>query len=361
MVVVWAAVFCAAVWQQVGIWRSAENNQQSGRTWLWGGAARVMVILGVIASASVFLSQAVPQINEWTKLAFGEDPIGKYEIHLLRDGTELEISGPITFGLTDDVRRILDASSQVQVVHLNSIGGRTGEARKLRDLIRKRSLITYTATGCSSACTIAFLGGQKRLIASEARLGFHQYTFPGMDQTDMQVAYAEDRQSMIAAGILPGFADRAFSTPAADMWHPSPEELLRAGVITGFASKTDFARCSRIYDEATTSNGEAWLATGREKYPDFDTVVLNPELSITETMRDLIVLSEVSPDIAYYLGHHPAEARTIALRSPVAQAHAFGRIAAGLGHVTSVRPRLTASEAIRKCIERVVPQKIHEQ
>ncbi len=125
------------------------------------------------------------------------------------------------------------------------------------------------------------------------------------------------------------------------------------------------ALCSRIYDEAMTSNGEAWLATGREKFPDFDAVVLNRQLSITETMRDLIVLSELGHDIAYYLGHHPAEARTIALRSPVAQAHAFGRIeakiAADLGHVISVTPGLTASEAILKCIERVAPQKIHVQ
>jgi hypothetical protein len=258
----------------------------------------------MLGSASVFLAKGVPQINALTTLAFGDDPLGKYQIHLLRHGTELEISGPLTFGLTNDVRRILDANTHIKVMHLNSDGGRLAEARHLRDLIRERSLTTYTATRCSSACTIAFLGGHKRLIAAEARLGFHQYTFPGMDQKDLQAEYAKDRRSMVAAGVSPAFAKRAFLAPNTEMWYPTPQELLQAGVITGFASKADFALSGVVAyrDRAKLER----LLTQLPVYeaikqfdPDiYEKIITHMERSAQEGRTEAELLAEVRQQIA---------------------------------------------------------------
>ena len=72
---IWAVLLLLTVWQQVGIWRSAGKHQSRGGTAFWAGAAKFMVVLGVLGSASVFLTKGVPQINELTKLAFGDDPL----------------------------------------------------------------------------------------------------------------------------------------------------------------------------------------------------------------------------------------------------------------------------------------------
>ncbi len=59
-----------------------------------------------------------------------DDPdVPDYTIHLLNGGTEIEIAGGIKYGLAEDFRKILKASGQVRVVHLDSIGGRLGEGQ----------------------------------------------------------------------------------------------------------------------------------------------------------------------------------------------------------------------------------------
>lgn len=47
------------------------------------------------------------------------------------EGTELELAGGMPFGTTDAVKKFLDAAPAVQVIHLNSQGGRINEAYKL--------------------------------------------------------------------------------------------------------------------------------------------------------------------------------------------------------------------------------------
>jgi hypothetical protein len=112
--------------------------------------------VGLIVAISQFTTVGVPQIQEFAKIAIGNDPVGTYQLRVLRDATELEIAGAIVFGLTDDVSRTLDAHPTIHIVHLNSQGGRVAEARQLRDLIASRGLTTYTASGCFSGCVIAY-------------------------------------------------------------------------------------------------------------------------------------------------------------------------------------------------------------
>ena len=231
-----AALAIVSVWQIVGIWRSAGKHRSRGGKSAWGWAARIMVVLFVLNNVNGAVKY-VPTIIDGSMALLGYDPLGTYRIRLLRDGTELEVSGTITFGITKDVLRALD-SSQI-IIHLNSVGGRMAEGHELQKLIRARSLITYTASECSSACAIAFLGGQRRLIAAQARLGFHQPRGFSLSQTDLQAWYAAETQRLIAAGVDPGFAYRALSVSNADMWYPTVQELFEAGVITGVSSRPD--------------------------------------------------------------------------------------------------------------------------
>jgi hypothetical protein len=239
--VAWLFAIATTLWQLVGVWRSAGKHKGRGGSGFWAGTARLMVILGFLGLPSTLSKVTFPQIAEFWRIAAGDPDTGKHELHILRGGTELEYAGGITFGATDDVRKLLDADPAIRVVHINSAGGRVAEARKLRDLIRERKLVTYTASACASACTIAFMGGVQRFGAPTAKLGFHRGSFPGVTDEELAQENDADRRWLIGIGVPAWFADRAYSTPSDSMWWPTSDELKRAGIITGIARPDDFA------------------------------------------------------------------------------------------------------------------------
>jgi hypothetical protein len=80
----------------------------------------------------------------------------------------------------------------------------------------------------------------------------------------------------------------------------------------------------------------------REKYDDFDTVVYNPQLSITTAMAETIQESDNGPELAYFLGKNPKEAARIAALSPFLQAKELGRLESKL---TAAPPATKTSSA----------------
>lgn len=68
--------------------------------------------------------------------------------------------------------------------------------------------------------------------------------------------------------------------------------------------------------------------SARDKYDDFDQVVHNPKLRITDAMAETIKASEVGPEIAYWLGNNPKEADRVSRLSPLQQAREIGKIEA---------------------------------
>jgi hypothetical protein len=238
---IWSLLAVITMWQIVGTWRSANTYVKTSRRRLWAILAKIALVIGLVASLEAFVFTGIPQLVEYAKVAAGRDPLGTYRLRTLKNATELEIAGSIVFGLTDDVRRLLDAQPTIKVIHLNSDGGRVGEARHLRDLISARRLTTYTATGCFSACTLPYAAGTRRLIANDAALGFHQYAFPGVKANELGSVYDVDKADWIARGFATQFVDRAFTIPHTDLWRPSHAELLAARVITGYAGNNEVA------------------------------------------------------------------------------------------------------------------------
>jgi hypothetical protein len=239
---IWACVLLLASWQLVGTWRSAKHysstRRQQGRSAVWGVLAQTAVIFGVFTIVSTIVRDGVPQIVESWRIAFLNDPdIPEYSIRVMRDGTEAEIDGGFKYGLADDFVKILSASRQVKVVHLNSIGGRLGEGKKLSEIIRGRGLTTYVSSKCMSACTLAFAGGRQRYLRNGAILGFHKGAFPGIDDEgdDLQ------RAIFIEAGFDAAFIAKALSTSNRDMYKPGADVLLAAHVITGTTDGKQFA------------------------------------------------------------------------------------------------------------------------
>ena len=190
-------------------------------------------MLGCINLASAFVVM-IPLFIDLGKIATGLDEFDDYTITLLEENTEMQVNGGIAFGLAEAVQKELDKAPSVSVIHLNSIGGRVVEARKLRDLIVQRGLSTYTELGCNSACVVAFIAGKMRVLNQKAKLGFHRYSpLGGLAEESIEDQMRIDKLYFKhVAGIDRRFVEKAFSTPSDDVWYPSIDELIEAGVVT---------------------------------------------------------------------------------------------------------------------------------
>lgn len=85
----------------------------------------------------------------------------------------------------------------------------------------------------------------------------------------------------------------------------------------------------------------------RNKYDDFEQVVYNPKLVITNEMAETIKASEIGPDLAYWLGSNPKEAARISAMSPLQQAREIGKLEAKLGSNPVTKPTSSAPAPIK--------------
>lgn len=236
----YGCVVTLTLWQLVGIWRSADKHSQRGGKAFWAGLAKVMVVLGLLRAAGDFTTQGIPIISEGAKLFVGIDNTPPHQIRLLRDGTELELAGGMPFGTADAVKKFLDAAPTVQIIHLNSQGGRINEAYQLYKTIKERNLSTYTSADCVSACSLAFLAGQERYLGESGRLGFHSTSIGELSGEVAKDLNYDVRQTLQTHGVPNSFIDRALSTSPKDMWYPSKDELLEARVINSVVDSRYF-------------------------------------------------------------------------------------------------------------------------
>lgn len=240
LTMIWSTILLGLTVQSVGVWRSARRHirywQGRGRLGIWGVAAQAVVVLGLLGAAGQLVFLGGPQFIESWQMAFQDDPsISPYAVRLMRDGTEAEIAGGFKYGLSRDAARLFAQAPNLKVVHLNSGGGRLGEAMELAKLIRARGLTTYTSASCSSACTIAFTAGRDRYLRSGAKLGFHRAIFAGTESTD------EMRQLLRGGNVEPRFIERAVAQPANSIWYPSEKELAAANVIMAVVDDDRYA------------------------------------------------------------------------------------------------------------------------
>lgn len=236
----WGALFLILIWQSTGIWRSAGNHRRRTGRIGWAMVARAAVIVGVFQFGAQ-MYKLWPMVEySWT-LAWGIDDTPPYHLRLLRDGTEAELSGGLSIGAGDAVRKLLDASPRVQVVHLNSVGGFISEGSKLYRLLSERKLSTYTSSECMSACTLAFLGGAARYLAPEAKLGFHSGSFGTLDGRDLPEVNEAMAAILRERSVPEWFIDKALSTPSGTLWYPTQDELISTGIVSEIVDAHNFA------------------------------------------------------------------------------------------------------------------------
>ncbi|HTI87169.1 MAG TPA: hypothetical protein VL966_11235 [Alphaproteobacteria bacterium] len=276
--VFWTAMLGIRVWQIGGVWRSASryasDRRKVGRRTGWATAAKAMTVLSTLAIINNIAFVVGPQGREMYAMAFLDDPrMPPYAIRLMRDATEIEVAGGFKYGLTRDFLALLKTAPNVHVVHLNSVGGRLGEADKLYVEIRKRGLTTYVASQCLSACTIAYAAGSERWIRRGAEIGFHSPAFPGTPPSAFETYQNRERKYFQEAGFDATFAARAVYVPASTIWKPTLDELVAAKVVTNVAEGTEFAASGfGVNVDAdqigqVLSSGLLALKALREKFP----------------------------------------------------------------------------------------------
>jgi hypothetical protein len=230
IVAIWGIVVVAQVYLTVGLWRSAAGGRR------WALAARLVLLLLALNTARLFVQTALPELSEGVGMALFDDPaLPPYSARLIRNGTEAEIAGGFKYGLARDAEALFATAPNLRVLHLNSAGGRLGEATKLARLIRKHGLATYSSELCASACTVAYAAGRERYLRVGARLGFHRGIFAGEQNAGAM------RKLLLDAGIAPAFADRAVAQPAESIWYPTTAELQAGKVITAVVDSYRFA------------------------------------------------------------------------------------------------------------------------
>jgi hypothetical protein len=242
----WLATALLAIWQLVGIRRSAERRRKelrhNGKIALWPTLAKAAGIVAIFGADGVFLSDDLASIWEaWNSYVLDDPDISPYSLRVMRNGTELEITGGIKNGLNDDLIRLLDANPKVRVIHLDSPGGLVWEAEKIYATIKDRGLITYVARACFSACPIVFAGGTQRWAKENARLGFHGPQIRAFAEAGIEDRVELQRALLIAAGVTADFAQKALSIPNSEIWVPGIAELQRAHLVTHVSLGDDFA------------------------------------------------------------------------------------------------------------------------
>ena len=157
-----------------------------------------------------------------------------YSLALDASGATVRLEGLIDFGITRDLTALLEASTAVRSIELESPGGRVAEARGLIEVIERFALRTSAVGDCASACALVYMSGATRYLAPGARLGFHRYglfsPLVGLF-LDPEVEMAKDMAVFRRHGVAEAFIERITATPHETMWFPSPAELVLARVV----------------------------------------------------------------------------------------------------------------------------------
>ncbi|QIG47543.1 DUF4339 domain-containing protein [Nordella sp. HKS 07] len=250
IIFLWPMTLIGQLWLSVGIWRSAERYSSQHPRKYWGGIAKFLTSLAVLSTVTTFVREGLPQIGGYVEI-FAEANEKRYVIRPLRNNSELEITGPLDFGLAQDVESILGQHPTIKVIHLHSEGGRLAEAEKLSTYILQRGLNTYVSNSCASACVNVFAAGKERWLAKGAVLGLHKPYFPGLSTVDLESISEETRRFLISRGVTAGFVDRGLSVPHESFWMPTHKELFESGLATAYVAESDVALSGLSKDMAT--------------------------------------------------------------------------------------------------------------
>lgn len=145
---------------------------------------------------------------------------------------------------------------EIKILKITGRGGLMSAAREMAADIIAFNLSTVAYGECYSACTLIFLAGQSRTLEAGAKLGFHrqwvdekahkknfetnrevmewndEFEYLMYIYNELNSELVGDIQYMDGRGVAFDFIMKTIATEVWDMWTPSLEILLSAGVLT---------------------------------------------------------------------------------------------------------------------------------
>jgi hypothetical protein len=222
-------LFVIALATLPGVWHGTRPDAL-GRNGIVRGGIRAAAGICALLLLTTVISTALYE-RPLFLIAFGSDPIGRAQIQLLPGGREIEIRGTLEAGVATRLDRMLQAHPAIRFVDLNSRGGWIFEGDRLARVIHARQLGTYTATGCYSACVLAFVAGSPRVLNPDARLGLHSASGGDGDPVIAKLGNRIYQKTLLRYGASPAVVAWSTSTPASSLWMPDPQELLASHLV----------------------------------------------------------------------------------------------------------------------------------
>ncbi len=225
-------------WQVVGVLRATGRIEGGAFSDVWVMAAHMAIIASLVFTLlSIFSSfQALTpdKFKIENPLELEEDRAKQYSLVISPDGKQVHISGIFALGITEKLSAILSQNPKVTEVVLSGDGGHVYEGRGTAHLIKARGLNTYIHGVCKSACATAFIGGIRRSMGDQAKLGFHQYglelRFP-LPLFDLEGEMKKEIEFYRQQGIAGHFLDSVFKSSHEEIWYPTQRELLDSGIV----------------------------------------------------------------------------------------------------------------------------------
>jgi ATP-dependent protease ClpP protease subunit len=230
-------VISLALWQLVGIWRSASrSSEQTGRR-LWPHLAKAATCQFVFAIAVDLVTASLDLTRTWSSI---HDPVlNTYTIER-PDETSLLITGVINQRSADEVMQAL-ADPAITVLRVKSPGGLIYHAIQLARYIRQRELTVLAEEVCSSACVMLLAASPRAGIRPDTDVTFHRpepvaKLVNAQVRRQSEVYLAEANEIYSELGLAPWTIETAARH---QFWTPRIDQLIRMGLI-------DY-----IYDEAS--------------------------------------------------------------------------------------------------------------
>ena len=145
---------------------------------------------------------------------------------------------------------------EINTLRVTGPGGYGPAGRAISIYLAQHGINTQAFGECASACARIFLGGKSRKLADGAKLGFHrpwivkererrlykanrvkekwedEFDYVTMIYDIAMQNMLEGIKFMRSRGVDMDFILKIYSTSSYDIWEPSRDELLEAGVLT---------------------------------------------------------------------------------------------------------------------------------
>lgn len=230
-------------WQVIGLLRASDKHHLVHDRAVVRYGIQVIIVISLALTVAHLIGSTQDlvlykqKMDEHTQIDTAD-----YSLTLIDKEQLIHLKGPLDFGITNAVARILVDNPKIQGIVLDSEGGQIYEGRGLARLIETNGLDTYSFEGCSSACTTAFIGGNNRYLGTNASLGFHRYKIDPerirqvVPFYDLDEEQKKDIALFRSKQIGDDFLKRVFETHPDDMWFPPTDVLISAGVVTGIVT-----------------------------------------------------------------------------------------------------------------------------